>query len=101
MSIGISVFLLLAGAILRFAVTWSPKNVDLQIIGVILMIGGGAGLIASIILYFMKRRRLQAQEAAFQPPRYTEPPPHYTEPPPSPYMEPPPTRYMEPPQPPP
>jgi hypothetical protein len=93
MSIGISVFLLLAGAILRFAVTWSPKNVDLQIIGVILMIGGGAGLIASIILYFMKRRRLQAQEAAFQPPRYTEPPPpHYTEPPP--------TRYMEPPQPP-
>jgi Domain of unknown function (DUF6458) len=91
-SIGISIFLLLAGAILRFAVTWSPKNVDLQIIGVILMIGGGAGLIASIVLYFMKRRRLQAQEAAFQPPRYTEPPPRYTEPPP--------TRYMEPPQPP-
>jgi Domain of unknown function (DUF6458) len=99
MSIGISVFLLLAGAILRFAVTWSPKNVDLQIIGVILMIGGGAGLIASIILYFMKRRRLQAQEAAFQPPRYTELPPHYNDPPPH-YTEPPPTRYMEPPQPP-
>jgi Domain of unknown function (DUF6458) len=93
MSIGISVFLLLAGAILRFAVTWSPKNVDLQIIGVILMIGGGAGLIASIILYFMKRRRLQAQEAAFQPTRYTEPPPTQ-------YTEPPPTRYMEPPPPP-
>ena len=85
MSIGISIFLLLAGAILRFAVTWSPKNVDLQIIGVIFMIAGGVGLIASTILYFMKRRRLQAQEAAFQPPRYTEPPP---------------SRYMEPPQPP-
>jgi hypothetical protein len=49
------------------------------------------GLIASTILYFMKRRRLQAQEAAFQPPRYTDPPP---------YTEPPPSRYMEPPQPP-
>ena len=101
MSIGISIFLLLAGAILRFAVTWSPQHINLQIVGVIFMIAGGAGLIASIILYFMKRRRLRAQEAAFQPTRYTEPPPtRYTEPPPPGYMEPPPTRYMEPPQPP-
>src|SRR6516225_11631184 len=74
-SIGISIFLLLAGAILRFAVTWSPEHINLQIVGVIFMIAGGAGLIASIIVYFMKRRRLQAQEAAFRPPRYTEPPP--------------------------
>ena len=89
-SIGISIFLLLAGAILRFAVTWSPEHINLQIVGVIFMIAGGAGLIASIILYFMKRRRLQAQEAAFQPPRYTEPqPPRYTEPQPPRYMEPP------------
>ena len=100
MSIGISIFLLLAGAILRFAVTWSPEHINLQIVGVIFMIAGGAGLIASIILYFMKRRRLRAQEAAFQPPRYTEPPPRYTEPPPPGYMESPPPRYMEPPQPP-
>jgi hypothetical protein len=105
-SIGISIFLLLAGAILRFAVTWSPEHINLQIVGVIFMIAGGVGLIASTILYFMKRRRLQAQEAAFQPPRYTEPPPRYTEPPPRytepppRYTEPPPTRYMEPPQPP-
>ena len=99
MSIGISIFLLLAGAILRFAVTWSPEHINLQIVGVIFMIAGGAGLIASIILYFMKRRRLQAQEAAFQPPRYTEPPPRYTDTPPH-YTEPPPPRYMEPPQPP-
>ena len=101
MSIGISIFLLLAGAILRFAVTWSPQHINLQIVGVIFMIAGGAGLIASIILYFMKRRRLRAQEAAFQPPRYTEPPPgRYTNPS-SPYTDPPPTRHMEPPQQPP
>ena len=35
MSVGVSVFLILAGAILRFAVTWSPQHVDLQVIGVI------------------------------------------------------------------
>jgi len=40
LSAGVSVFLILAGAILRFAVSWSPKNVDLQVIGVILVIGG-------------------------------------------------------------
>jgi hypothetical protein len=73
MSIGVSVFLLLAGAILRFAVTWSPKNVDLQIIGVILMIGGGAGLIASIILLVMKRRRAVSAEV-YEQRHYIEPP---------------------------
>ena len=56
-SIGISIFLLLAGAILRFAVTWSPEHINLQIVGVIFMIAGGVGLIASTVLYFMKRRR--------------------------------------------
>ncbi len=40
MTIGGSAALIIIGAILRFAVTWSPKNVDLQVIGVILMIGG-------------------------------------------------------------
>ncbi len=73
MSIGASIFLLLAGAILRFAVTWSPKNVDLQVIGVILMIGGGAGLIASIVVFAMKRRREQATEV-YEERRYIEPP---------------------------
>jgi len=73
MSIGVSVFLLLAGAILRFAVTWSPKNVDLQIIGVILMIGGGAGLIASIVILVMKRRRETSTEV-YEQRHYIEPP---------------------------
>ena len=59
-------------------------------ISIFLLLAGGVGLIASTVLYFMKRRRLQAQEAAFQPPRYTEPqPPRYTEPQPPRYMEPP------------
>jgi hypothetical protein len=72
-SIGASVLLLLAGAILRFAVTWTPKNVDLQVIGVILMIGGAVGLIASIAVFVMKRRREQSAEV-FEQRHYIEPP---------------------------
>ncbi len=73
MSAGVSVFLVLAGAILRFAVTWSPKNVDLQIIGVILMIGGFAGLVASVTLMVMRNRNKRSAEV-FEQRRYIEPP---------------------------
>jgi hypothetical protein len=72
-SAGVSVFLILAGAILRFAVSWSPKNVDLQVIGVILMIGGGAGLVASIVLMVMRNRSKRSAEV-FEQRRYIEPP---------------------------
>lgn len=72
MSIGFSAFLLIAGAILRFAVTWSPHNVDLQVIGVILMIGGGVGLIASAVVMAMKRRNQRAAEV-YEERRYIEP----------------------------
>ncbi|HEY3877706.1 MAG TPA: DUF6458 family protein [Trebonia sp.] len=73
MSAGVSVFLILAGAILRFAVTWSPDNVNLQAIGVILMIGGAAGLIASVVLMQMRSRNRRSAEV-FEQRRYIEPP---------------------------
>jgi len=73
MSAGVSVFLILVGAILKFAVTWSPHNVDLQVIGVILMIGGGAGLIASVALMFMRNRNKRSAEV-YEQRRYIEPP---------------------------
>jgi hypothetical protein len=73
-SVGFSAFLVIAGAILRFAVTWSPDNVDLQVIGVILMIGGGVGLIASIAVMSMKRRNQRSAEV-FEQRHYIEPPP--------------------------
>jgi hypothetical protein len=72
-SIGASVVLILIGAILRFAVTWSPQNVNLQTIGVILMIGGGAGLLASIVVAVMRRRNRMAAEV-YEQRRYIEPP---------------------------
>jgi len=72
-TIGGSAALIIIGAILRFAVTWSPKNVDLQVIGVILMIGGVAGLCVSIGLLVMRRRDRGAAEVTEQR-RYVEPP---------------------------
>ncbi len=73
MTIGGSAALIIIGAILRFAVTWTPKNVDLQVIGVILMIGGVAGLCVAIAMMTMRRRERGAAEVTEQR-RYVEPP---------------------------
>jgi hypothetical protein len=73
MSIGGSVALIVIGAILRFAVTWHSKYVDIKAIGVILMIGGAAGLVTSIALV-VYRRRERASTQVFEQRRYTEPP---------------------------
>ena len=73
MSVGISALLVIVGAILRFAVTWSGDYVDLQVVGLIFMIGGGVGLIASIVLALMKRRNQRATQV-YEERRYIEPP---------------------------
>jgi Domain of unknown function (DUF6458) len=72
-TIGGSAALIIIGAILRFAVTWTPKNVDLQVVGVILMIGGVAGLCVAIGLMVMKRRQ-QSSARVIEQRRYIEPP---------------------------
>jgi multisubunit Na+/H+ antiporter MnhC subunit len=53
MTIGTSLFLIAAGAILKFAVTAHVAGVDLHTVGVILMIVGGVGL--AIGLYLLTR----------------------------------------------
>jgi len=60
------------GAILRFGITWQPAHIDLQVIGVILMIAGAAGLIISLV--FLARRRGRPQTEVYEERRYTEPP---------------------------
>ena len=74
MSIGVSAFLIIAGAILRFAVTWSPDNVNLQVIGVILMISGAVGLVAAVVLLMVKRRNQRSAEV-YEERHYIQPPP--------------------------
>jgi hypothetical protein len=73
MSVGVSALLVIVGAILRFAVSWSGNYVDLQVVGVIFMIGGGIGLIVSIIVAIVRRRNQRATQV-YEERRYVEPP---------------------------
>ena len=55
MGIGVGIFLLALGAILAFAVDWTPAGLDLHAVGWILMGAGAIGLI--LFFYFWNRRR--------------------------------------------
>jgi hypothetical protein len=72
-TIGGSIALIVIGAILKWGVTWQPNNVNLQVIGVILMIAGVAGLIISVTFITMRRSRRESAEV-YEERRYTEPP---------------------------
>ncbi len=56
MTIGASIFLIAVGAILKFAVTATVADVDLQVVGVILMVAGGIGLLIGLFLEANNRR---------------------------------------------
>ena len=53
MGIGTSIFLIALGAILRYAVTITVSGVELQTVGLILMIVGIIGLVVSLAVEFM------------------------------------------------
>jgi hypothetical protein len=72
-TIGGSIALIIVGAILRFGITWKPSHVDLQAIGLILMIAGGAGLVMSIV-FLAIRRRDRASANVYEERHYTERP---------------------------
>jgi uncharacterized membrane protein YedE/YeeE len=74
MTIGGSIALIVVGAILRFAVTWKGKYLDIQAIGVILMVAGVVGLGVAVGL-LISRRRARAGTQVYEQRRYTEPPP--------------------------
>jgi hypothetical protein len=71
MGIGTSLFLIAAGAILRYAVTDSISGVELTTVGLILMIVGIIGLLISLVLLLAPRR----QETVVTHDRYVDPPP--------------------------
>ncbi len=54
MSIGVSIFLIAAGAILRYAVTTTVSGIELQTVGLILMIVGIVGLVISLAVIFLR-----------------------------------------------
>jgi hypothetical protein len=49
-TIGTSLFLIAVGAILKFAITAHVSGVNLQTVGVILMVVGGLGLVLGLFL---------------------------------------------------
>jgi hypothetical protein len=55
MGIGTSIFLIAAGAILRYAITVSISGVELQTVGLILMIVGIIGLLITVAMVLMGR----------------------------------------------
>jgi len=55
MTLGTSLFLIALGAILRFAVTASVAGIDLQTVGLILLIVGVIGLVISLVLILSRR----------------------------------------------
>lgn len=59
MGIGVGVFLVVLGAIFKFAITAHLSGVDLQAIGVILMIAGIAVVLLNLV--FLSRRRPTAR----------------------------------------
>ncbi len=73
MTIGGSIALIIVGAILRFGITWKPSHVDLQAIGLILMIAGAAGLVISIV-FLAIRRRDRASADVYEERHFTERP---------------------------
>jgi hypothetical protein len=73
MSVGVSLFLLALGAILRYAVTASLAGIDLRVVGLILMIVGIIGLLLSLLWLTIWADRSRTREATVV--RDREPPP--------------------------
>ena len=61
MGIGVGIFLLAFGAVLAFAVDWTPGWLDLRAVGWIMMAAGVIGLV--LFFYFWNRRRASAPAA--------------------------------------
>ncbi len=53
MPLGTSLFLIAVGAILRFAVTFTVGGIDIQTVGLILLLLGILGLILSLLYMFV------------------------------------------------
>jgi len=51
MGIGVSLFLIAVGAILTWAVSYSTSGIDINVVGVILMVVGLAGLLLSLMFW--------------------------------------------------
>ena len=56
MGIGASIFLMVLGAILTFATNVSISGLDLDVVGIVLMLAGAFGLIMTMFVWGPRRR---------------------------------------------
>jgi|SoiMethySBSTD1v2_1073268.scaffolds.fasta_scaffold1861000_1 Domain of unknown function (DUF6458) len=56
MGIGASIFLMALGAILTFATNVSISGLDLDVVGIVLMLAGAFGLIMTMLVWGPRRR---------------------------------------------
>lgn len=73
MGLGTSLFLIAVGAILKFAITTTAHGVNINTIGVILMIVGAVGLVISLFYMTMWADRRRQPVAAAERPVVREP----------------------------
>jgi hypothetical protein len=64
MGIGVGIFLIVVGAIMTFALDAQLAGINLDVVGWILMLAGGAGLV--LFFYFWNRRRAPRAVAAVE-----------------------------------
>ena len=62
MGIGVSIFLIAVGAILTFALETDVEGIDLDTVGIILMVAGVIGLLFNIWLLDRRRGRVVHEE---------------------------------------
>ena len=62
MGIGVSIFLIATGAILRYAVDFEITGIEIHTVGLILMIAGIIGLVIALAVMFMGNDRRSPDE---------------------------------------
>lgn len=62
MTVGISIFLIAVGAILRYAVNASVSGIEIETVGLILMIAGIIGLVIALAVIFMAKDQRDPDE---------------------------------------
>jgi hypothetical protein len=77
-TIGVSIALIIIGAILAYAVNFSISGLDLEVVGFILMAGGVVGLIIGLFWMASARRRTlpPATGSVTRETYYDDPPPY-------------------------
>jgi hypothetical protein len=76
MGIGASIFLIAVGAILTFAVERDVSGLDIDVIGIVLMLAGALGLFMFLVIWgpSARRRALPPQEVVEERRVYEDPP---------------------------